>query len=300
MPIDPTRAIGAELPDQIFSWTESDVLLYHLAIGAGGRPGDHVSPQALRYTLDWAAEGTPSPLQVLPSFGIVAPTFHETRPPGLDIPGVEVSLATLLHGSQSIRAHGPIPTSGRATLRSRVADIWDKGTAAVIVSEGTAVDDEGRDLWTVRSSVFARGEGGFGGERGPSATIALPDRQADTESSYAVRPDQGLLYRLCGDRNPLHADPGFAKAAGFPAPILHGLCSYGIVLRELADTLLEGDASRVRSFDARFAGVVYPGETIRVRSWREDERFLVSATITDQGERDGAPVLADAVLTSSD
>lgn len=297
MPIDPAQAIGASLPDQRFIWTESDVLLYHLGIGAGSRPGDNLDPRALRYTLDWAPDGTPSPLQVLPSFGVVAPTFHETLPPGLNMPGVQVDLARLLHGSQSIEAHGPIPTSGSATLHSRVADIWDKGKAAVIVSEGTAVADDGTELWTVRSSVFARGEGGFGGERGPSTKVELPDRPADAETSYAVKPEQALLYRLCGDRNPLHADPGFARSAGFPAPILHGLCSYGIVLRELTDAVLDGDATRVRSFEARFAGVVFPGETIRVRAWDEGERTVVSATIAGEGERDGAPVLADCVLT---
>jgi acyl dehydratase len=111
-----------------------------------------------------------------------------------------------------------------------------------------------------------------------------------------VTPQQALLYRLCGDRNPLHADPDFAKAAGFPAPILHGLCSYGIVLRELTDALLGGDATAVGGFSARFAGVVFPGETIRVRGWRDDGRIVASASIAGQDERDGAPVLADCVL----
>ncbi len=112
-----------------------------------------------------------------------------------------------------------------------------------------------------------------------------------------MTPQQALLYRLCGDRNPLHADPDFAKAAGFPAPILHGLCSYGIVLRTVTDQLLDGDASRVAAFTARFAGVVFPGETIRVRAWREPVGIVVSATVAGPGERDGAPVLADCVLT---
>jgi acyl dehydratase len=128
--------------------------------------------------------------------------------------------------------------------------------------------------------------------------VTLPDRPADADASYDVTPQQALLYRLCGDRNPLHADPGFARAAGFPAPILHGLCSYGIVLRTVVDALLGSDVTRVGGFTARFAGVVFPGETIRVRAWDEGEQVLVSATISSpQAERDGAPVLADAVLT---
>ncbi|KAA1429162.1 MaoC/PaaZ C-terminal domain-containing protein [Nocardioides antri] len=292
MPIDASVAIGADLGSTTFSWTESDVLLYHLAIGAGAREGDNLSPAALRFTLDGPA------LQVLPSFGVVVPTFHETDPPPLDLPGCDINLAQVVHGSQSISVAGPLPTSGTATVSTTLTDIWDKGKAAVIWQEGVARDESGEELWRTRSSIFVRGEGGWGGDRGSSDPVALPDREADHESSYDVTPQQALLYRLCGDRNPLHADPDFAKAAGFPAPILHGLCSYGIVLRELTDGLVGGDATQVRGFTARFAGVVFPGETIRVTGWREDDRVVASVAIAG-GDRDGSPVLADCVLTVS-
>ena len=291
MPIDPDKAIGAQLPDRSFSWTSSDVLLYHLAVGAGSRPGDQTDPAALRWTLD-------DDLQVLPSFGIVAPTFRETDPPGLDLPGCDINLAQVLHGSQEVEVHGPLPTHADATVRTRISDVWDKGKAAVIVQEAIAATTDGTPLFTTRSSIFVRGEGGWGGDRGPSSAVELPDRPADTDTTYATAPNQALLYRLCGDRNPLHADPGFAQAAGFPAPILHGLCSYGIVLRTVVDDALGGDAAAVRGFRARFAGVVFPGETIRVRTWDEGGQVLVSATITAEGtERDGAPVLSDCVVT---
>ena len=298
MPIDPAVAIGAQLPDRSFSWTSSDVLLYHLGIGAGSRPGDNLDPRALRYTLDDDA------LQVLPSFGIVAPTFHETDPPPLDLPGCDINLAQVVHGSQAIEVYAPLSTSGSAVLSTRITDVWDKGKAAVIWQEGvarsvsTGSTTGGEELWTVRSSIFVRGEGGWGGDRGASTAVEIPDRKPDTDTTYDVTPQQALLYRLCGDRNPLHADPEFAQAAGFPAPILHGLCSYGIVLRTVTDDLLGGDAARVGSFSARFAGVVFPGETIRVQAWDEAEQVVVSATIDSaREERDGAPVLADCVLT---
>jgi acyl dehydratase len=289
MPIDPAVAIGAALPDRTFSWTSSDVLLYHLALGAGSRDGDQVDPAALRWTLD------DERLQVLPTFGVVAPSFHETNPPPLDLPGCQISLSQVVHGSQEISVAGPLPTSGSATLSTRITDVWDKGKAAVIWQEGTAVSDAGEKLWTVRSSIFVRGEGGFGGDRGTSTAVEVPDRPADLDTTYAVTPQQALLYRLCGDRNPLHASPAFAEAAGFPAPILHGLCTYGIVLRELTDGLLDGDAARVGGFSARFAGVVFPGETIRVQGWREDGRILAVAAV---GPIDGdlRPALADVVL----
>lgn len=294
MPIDPDKAIGAELPERSFAWTASDVLLYHLAVGAGSRAGDQTDPKALRYTLDDQA------LQVLPSFGVVAPTFHDTAAPSLDLPGCDIDLAHVLHGSQEIVVHGPLPTEARATVRTRISDVWDKGKAAVVVQEGEAVDDAGKPLFTTRSSIFVRGEGGWGGDRGPSTKVELPEREPDADTSYATTPQQALLYRLCGDRNPLHADPEFAAAAGFPAPILHGLCSYGIVLRTVVDALLDADTAAVRGFRARFAGVVFPGETIRVRAWDEGTQVLVSATIRSyHDDRDGTPVLADAVLTKA-
>jgi acyl dehydratase len=145
-------------------------------------------------------------------------------------------------------------------------------------------------LWTVRSIDFDSDERVFGRHPASSASVHLQERAADAESSYDVIPQQALLYRLCGDRNPLHADPAFAREAGFPAPILHGLCTYGIVLREVTGLLLESDPSRVGGFSARFAGVVFPGDTIRVRAWDERERIIVSATVDER------PVLADCVL----
>lgn len=294
MPIDPTKAVGARLPERSFAWTESDVLLYHLGIGFGSRAGDNLDPKALSYTFDGPD------LQVLPSFGIVAPTFHETAPPSLDMPGIDIDLAQVVHGSQEIVLHRPLPPSGTASVRTTISDVWDKGKAAVIVQEGEAVDEAGEPMFTTRSSIFVRGEGGFGGDRGPSTKVELPQREPDLDTSYHVTPQQALLYRLCGDRNPLHADPAFASKAGFPAPILHGLCSYGIVLRTVVEGLLDADSSRVGGFTARFAGVVFPDETIRVRAWDEGEQIVVSARIASQDSaRDGAPVLADCLLSRS-
>jgi acyl dehydratase len=277
MPIDPAKAIGAELPEVSFDWSSSDVLLYHLAIGAVD----------LRYTLD--NDG----LQVLPSFGIVAPSFHETNPPTLDLPGCDINLAQVLHGSQAVEVHGPIPTSGSATLRTRITDVWDKEKAAVIVQQADAVADDGTQLWTATSTIFVRGEGGWGGDRGPSSSVEVPDRAPDATATYDVTPQQAHLYRLCGDRNPLHADPEFAAKAGFPAPILHGLCTWGIVLREATETLLGGDASAVRSFAARFAGVVFPGEQLGINLWDEGDRILMNATVADR------PALSDVVLVKA-
>jgi acyl dehydratase len=287
MPIDPRKAIGAELPPIPVSWSFSQVLLYHLAIGAGSNPGDQLDPTSLRWT-------TEKGLQVLPTFAVIAPTLDETGAPSVDLPGCDINLAQVVHGAQEVHLAGPLPTSAEGlTLTRRISDVWDKGKAAVIWQEHEAHDAAGELVYRTRSSIFVKGEGGFGGSRGNADPVALPDREPDARTSYATTPQQALLYRLCGDRNPLHSDPAFAEKAGFPAPILHGLCTYGITARLVVDALLDGDVTRMSGFAARFAGVVYPGETLRVAAWDEGDRILVSTTVGD----DDRPALADCVLT---
>jgi len=280
MPIDVAVALAAELEPIEFSWTSSDIQLYQLGLGAGADPMD---PKELRYLTD----GTP---QVLPSFGNVAASFHMTEPPAVQFPGIDIELSKVLHASEAVTVPAPLPPSGTATSKQRFTEIWDKGKAAVIVSETTVTDPDGKLLWTTKRSIFARGEGGFGGERGPSTSVAAPDRAPDYEIAVPVLPQQALLYRLCGDRNPLHSDPEFAAAAGFPKPILHGLCTYGMTLKALVDTLLDSDASQVKTYGARFAGVVYPGETIKVSAWKEDGRYVGVVTAPS---REDAVVLSD-------
>lgn len=204
-----------------------------------------------------------------------------------------MDLAAVLHGGQTVVLHRPIPVEGTAVSASRVQAVYDKGKAAVIVLRSEVSDAEG-PLWTSDSQIFVRGEGGFGGERGPSARLELPDRAPDRTEERPIRPDQALLYRLSGDWNPLHADPEFAKLAGFDRPILHGLCSYGMTLKAVVDTVLGGDVARVDSYTTRFAGVVFPGETLRLRMWESPGRVQVAVSAV---ERDDAPVLADTVVT---
>ncbi|MFC9473797.1 MaoC/PaaZ C-terminal domain-containing protein [Nocardia sp. NPDC056952] len=283
MPIDLATALGATLPAREFSWTPTDVQLYHLGLGAGARPTD---PAELAYLDDRAP-------QVLPTFATVAPTLGETEPPRVSFPGIEIDLAKVVHGHQEVEVHKPIPATGKAVSVGRIAEIWDKGANAVIVQEHTVTGSDGEPLWTVRSSIFAKGEGGFGGERGPSARTELPDRAPDAELLTPTLPQQALLYRLSGDRNPLHSDPEFARGAGFPAPILHGLCTYGTVCKAITDALLDSDAGRVGGFRAKFAGVLYPGETLRTKVWHEGDQLIAVVTVV---ERDDAPVLSDVAL----
>ena len=286
MPIDLDVALGAELAPVEFSWTSSDVQLYNLALGAGHDPMD---PRELRYLTD----GTP---HVLPTFSSVAASFHATEAPTVSFPGIEIELSRVLHASEAVTVPAPLPPSGAGRAVTRITDIWDKGKAAVIFNETTVVDSRGATLWTVKRSIFARGEGGFGGERGPSTSSETPDRAPDFEVAIPVLPQQALLYRLCGDRNPLHSDPEFAAAAGFPRPILHGLCTYGMTCKALVDTVLDADATRVTSYGARFAGVVYPGETLKASVWQDGNRFTAVVTAPSRGDE---TVLAGVELLSA-
>ncbi|MFE5806729.1 MaoC/PaaZ C-terminal domain-containing protein [Streptomyces sp. NBC_01232] len=281
MPIDAAKALAADPRQGDIGWDHKDIQLYHLGLGAGLPATD---PDELRYTLE-------SKLHVLPSFATVAGAGMAMMG-GLAAPGIDINLANVLHGGQSIELHRPIPVKGSATSTARVAALYDKGKAAVVVLRTEVADADG-PLWTSDAQIFVRGEGGFGGERGPSVREELPERAPDRIEERHIREDQALLYRLSGDWNPLHADPEFAKTAGFDQPILHGLCSYGMTLKAVVDTVLQGDVSRVRAYRTRFAGIVFPGETLRIRMWQEPGRVLVSVTAV---ERDDAPVLADTVV----
>lgn len=286
MPIDVNAALAAVPTVREAAWTERDVMLYHLGLGAGA---DSLDPAEL----GWVYEKN---LKVVPTFAMVAGqgiSAGNVTPVGMNLPGIDIDLRKILHGGQSLTVHAPIPASGAATISSRVADVWDKGKAAVIVLEQSAHTTDGSPLWTSAMQIWARGEGGFGGEAGPEASGSAPERDADKVLVSHTGPAQALVYRLSADMNPLHADPEFAKMAGFDRPILHGLASYGVVCKAVVDGVLDGDPTRVKSFSVRFAGSLYPGETIETSVWRDGDVLTLLATCP---ERDGQPVLTHATM----
>lgn len=287
MPIDPHIAIGSVVADDDFTWTLAEVMAYHLALGAGGNEAE---ADELRYVSERG-------LQVLPTFaltapatlGVAAPQHVGVTPPEIALPGVTLSLSTLLYAEQTLVVHRPIPVRGAARVRTWIDDVYDKATAAIIVQDSEAVGDDGRPLFSARSSLFARGEGGFGGKRGPSPrTVAAPDREPDVVLETPTLEQQALLYGSCADGSPVHVDPDYAREAGFPRPILQGPCTYGTVCNAVVDAMLGGDASRVSRYHARFAGVVFPGETLRTRIWRTDEDLFLATSVV---ERCDEPVL---------
>ncbi len=285
MPIDLEKARGAKLATTTGEWGQDQVILYHLGIGAGmARPTD---PKELEYTYE-------KNLKVLPSYGVI-PVFGAVG--GMaGVPGIQINFALVLHGEQDIEIHRPIPVRAKIESAGRIAGIYDKGKAALIVIEVETREVGGDKLFTNRFSIFARGEGGFGGDAGPKAGNDAPSRAPDAVVSSPTLPHQALLYRLSGDKNPLHADPDFAKLGGFDKPILHGLCSFGIVCKAVVDELLGGDVKRVARYQVRFAGVVFPGETIETSMWRDGNKILIAAKTKERG----TPVISNAAVTLRD
>ena len=283
MPIDIEKALGATLAGPVFSWTDDDVILYHLGIGAGSDP---VDPDELRYVYE-------GDLQVLPTYATIPP--FEVMMSFALVDGLDISLAQVLHGEQETILHDRIPTSGAVTNEGTVTNIFDKGKGALVVMEIISrLESTGEPLFTNRSSIFIKGEGGFGGDSGPSTSVEIPDREPDHVVQSATLPQQALLYRISsGDKNPLHADPGFAGFAGYERPILHGLCTFGIVAKAVADSVLKGQPGDIASYRGRFSGHVFPGETIVSRIWDEGDRVIVVAETQERG----LPVISNAVVT---
>ena len=268
MPINPDAAGTVGDPKEL-SWSSKDSLLYALGVGAG-----QTDPTG--FELEFTTENSngidqkafPTQVVVMGAGGM--PDFGD------------FNLAALLHGEQHITLHQTVPAEGTAVATGRVGDIFDKGKAALVYIQTDVADTDGNLLWTSRSGLFISGEGGWGGDRGPSNTWALPERDADETTGYDTRTDQALLYRLNGDRNPLHSDPTFAAAAGFDVPILHGLCTFGVTGRALLHTLCDSDVDRFGSMGGRFKSPVMPGERLDVHMWDEGDQVLFQTRVGDR------------------
>jgi len=269
--------VGRTFDPVPFSWSSKDVMLY--ALGVGAKPEGE---------LEFVYENKGP--KVLPTYAVIPGMLSM----GGLVSNVEINLAMLLHGEQGITLHREIPPEGNVRVIGRIADVWDKGKAAVIGTEGIVEDDDG-PLLTTKATLFIRGAGGFGGERGPSTTglNQPPDRAPDHVVEDVTRPEQGAIYRLSGDRNPIHIDPDFAKMAGFEKPFVHGLCTYGFVGRAILKALCGGDPARFKSFDARFADQVYFGDKIITKMWvmKEGEALIQAES------QNGKVVLSQARAT---
>jgi acyl dehydratase len=266
------EAAGIELPGATFEYTDNEVMLYAIGVGAT--------------ELDFVFERN---LKVLPTYAVI-PGFAGLT--GL-MSRVEINPVMLLHGEQKIKLHKPIPTAGKLETSGKIGGVYDKGKGALLVAQSKTVDANGELLFENESGVFVRGAGGFGGERGPEAGNQAPDRKPDKTVEMKTLPIQAMIYRLSGDRNPLHIDPAFAKMAGYDQPILHGLCTMGHVGRAVLGEYCGNDPARMKSIEVRFSGVVFPGDTIITEMWDEGSGRVVFQAKTDRGDT----VISNAAAT---
>ena len=263
--------LGVRSEEREYAWGDREVMLYALGIGFGNEPLDE---RELPFVYEKG-------LRVVPAFATVAAWGSAPS-----IARMKVNYGMVVHGEQGLVLHRPLPTAARVTASGRVVSAFDKGPkGAIILTETMLKEAESNALIaTLTSTIFARGDGGFGGPtEGPPAPHRCPDRRPDLMLEFPTRGDQALLYRLSGDRNPLHADPAVAKAAGFDRPILHGLCTYGIVCRAVLQSYAAYQPERIASHRARFAAPVFPGETIAVDLWRDDDVVSSEARVKERG-----------------
>lgn len=276
-PFDP-GAIGARSKPKPVEWTSRDCMLYALGIGMGVDD------------LAFTTNNTKGLEQHM------VPTMPVTL--GVDFSVLKAAgpfdWAKVLHAEQRVRLLATIPAHGRAEAVTKITEMWDKGKAALIVAETTGTSLDGEPLWRSSAGLFVRGAGGWGGERGPASTaiLAAPrDLDSGKTVSYQTSRDQALIYRLSGDYNPLHSDPSFAVRAGLDRPILHGLCTFGFAARAALDVV--GAGAVLTSMSARFAGPVWPGDTLNVDLQQPDD---TTVTFTVRG-RDDAVVLTAGSAT---
>ncbi|HEY8069859.1 MAG TPA: MaoC/PaaZ C-terminal domain-containing protein [Burkholderiales bacterium] len=289
MALNYERLMALKRDGDRFKYTDRETMLYAIGIGMGADP---LNRDELPYVYENPAEHPA--LKTVPSMATVLARIPLLKDCGYDYTKV-------VHGEQHLTLHRPLPPEGELIASSRVTAAYDKGAGkgAVIYTEAVVKSAaDGKPMFTLLGSTFARGDGGFGGPSGSGPQPhPIPDRKPDATATLQTRKDQALLYRLNGDRNPLHADPDLAKRVGFPVPILHGLCTYGIACRAILQTVAAYDPKRIAGFDVRFSAPVYPGEAIATDIWVDGRTVSFRCRIPERGDavviNNGKCTLAD-------
>ncbi|MGQ9909877.1 MAG: MaoC/PaaZ C-terminal domain-containing protein [Candidatus Flexifilum sp.] len=278
MSFDIDALLAHEFEPIAFSYTERDVSLYALGVGA---PADPLDQDELKFVYELSSHG----FVVLPGFAALFPgkmidVLLTGRLPG----GLTYNPMMLVHGEQVIALDRPLPTRATITARPRVSAVYDKGSGAVVVTDVPCYDESGQRVAFNQMSMFIRGIGGWGGDRGPSTGDAYqpPPREPDAVMTEATSPKQALIYRLSGDINPLHADPAMAALGGFDRPILHGLATFGFATRAVIKHMGGNDPARFRRVRVRFANPVFPGETLRTEMWRTEAGVIFRTTVVER------------------
>ena len=281
------EAVGYQFQATATTYDEKDAALYALSIGASEDPLD---TDDLQYTYELA----PSGFNCFPTFAATFPL--QTMEQIGSIPNQKLNLMEVLHGEHYLELSRPLPATSTIINQAKISQVYDKGSGALIVVDISSTDQEGRSVALNRASLFVRGRGNFGGERGPSSrSDGPPQRVADEVLGEKTADNQALLYRLAsGDRNPLHADTRFAALLGYPRPILHGLCTYGYAARAVLKSFAGNNPDHFKSIKARFSSHVFPGETIETEMWQMSAtRIMFRSRVIEQDEI----VLTNGIVT---
>lgn len=282
MPIFYPDILDQRTAPRTFTYGDKDVMLYALGVGMGQDP---MNETELPFVYEKNLKVIPTAATVLAAGARAAanagpaPQMPEGHRPS------QINFLMVVHGEQKVELHKPLPAKGTFTVEGRTIGAYDKGKdkGAVVINESVWTDENGEKVATLTSSTFARGDGGFGGPaEGAPEPHKVPERAPDMSVDFTTREDQALLYRLNGDRNPLHSDPESAKRSGFPRPILHGLCTYGITCRAILQAVTDFDPDQIKSHQARFSAPVFPGDTITVDIWKDGKEISFEARVKDR------------------
>ena len=270
MAIDYDKIMSLETKNQKFSYSDRETMLYGLGVGFGKDP---LNNEELKFVYERDLKTAPSMATVI-SWG--AGNMRESG----------INYLLVLHGEQRLKMYEPLPYAADILVDSSVKGVFDKGKekgALIITETDIKLKENEKLLCTLSSTTFARGDGGFGGPSdGAPEPHQIPDRKPDDEFFADTEPNQALIYRLSGDRNPLHSDPEIAKAAGFDAPILHGLCTYGTACRTIISNVCNYDSTLIEEFNVRFSSPVYPGEKISTEIWKDDNVISFRCWVRDR------------------
>lgn len=288
--VDPSKVLGFKFNDLTSEYSEKDVALYALSIGAARDPLDDSE-------LSFVYENHGS-FRTLPTFGITFP--FNVLSQIISVPGLNFNPMMLLHGEQYLEVRNPIPTAAKVTSKAVVTGLYDKGSGVTVVIDAISSDaTTGKELVFNRFTLFIRGIGGYGGDRGPTPeSFAPPSRAPDAIVKEKTLDNQALIYRLgSGDLNPIHADPAMAAMGAFPKPILHGMCSYGHAARAVLKTFANNDPALFKSINSRMSKHVFPGETLITEMWRVNPTTIIFQV---KSEERNAIVLSNAVVVLKD
>jgi len=289
--VDVKQAVGHAYEPLSVTYTEKDVALYALSVGICSK--DPLDSSQLQFVYE-----NHTPFRVLPTMGVVFPAAVLTQI--VSTPGLSFNPMMLLHGEQYLEIRRPIPTSGTLTTSAHLSNIFDKGKGALVLVDAVTKDEAGREIVFNQFSLFIRGIGGFGGDRGSGAEHlhAIPNRAPDAVAKDTTAPNQAILYRLNGDVNPLHIDPNLASLGGFERPILHGLCTFGYAGRAVLEYFCANNPDHLKSIRVRFTRHVFPGETIMTEMWRvSSTRVLFQCRVAERPEH---PVLSNCCVELQD